>query len=54
MRTPFHLYLSRTNKPPAGYIWHHHQDGKTMILVEDKVHGDNRQKASSTFVPIYQ
>ncbi|MBD7964847.1 T7SS effector LXG polymorphic toxin [Fictibacillus norfolkensis] len=26
------------NKPPAGYIWHHHQDGKTMILVEKDIH----------------
>ncbi|USK36126.1 HNH endonuclease [Bacillus sp. F19] len=21
------------NKPPIGYIWHHHEDGKTMMLV---------------------
>ncbi|MGY0692378.1 T7SS effector LXG polymorphic toxin [Virgibacillus sp. FSP13] len=26
------------NKPPLGYVWHHHQDGKTMILVEEKIH----------------
>lgn len=24
-------------QPPAGYTWHHYQDGKTMILVEWKV-----------------
>jgi uncharacterized protein YukE len=23
---------------PEGYTWHHHQDGKTMILVDKKVH----------------
>jgi len=28
------------NKPPTGYIWHHHQDGKTMILVQDKIHAE--------------
>ncbi|MGR5911876.1 HNH endonuclease [Bacillus cereus] len=21
-----------------GYIWHHHQDGKTMILVDKDIH----------------
>ncbi|MCA0993481.1 HNH endonuclease [Guptibacillus hwajinpoensis] len=26
------------DKPPAGYIWHHHQDGKTMILVDKDIH----------------
>ncbi|MEC3609200.1 HNH endonuclease [Bacillus glycinifermentans] len=26
------------NKPPSGYIRHHHQDGKTMILVEKDIH----------------
>ena len=26
------------NRPPSGYIWHHHQDGKTMILVEKDIH----------------
>jgi hypothetical protein len=26
------------NEPPKGYVWHHHQDGKTMILVEEKIH----------------
>ncbi|MFJ5765800.1 HNH endonuclease [Lysinibacillus sp. NPDC093210] len=30
----------KPNKPPSGYIWHHHQDGKTMILVEEKVHSE--------------
>ncbi|WP_106495640.1 T7SS effector LXG polymorphic toxin [Lentibacillus sp. Marseille-P4043] len=26
------------NKPPLGYVWHHHQDGRTMMLVEEKIH----------------
>ncbi|MBK9266726.1 MAG: HNH endonuclease [Polyangiaceae bacterium] len=25
---------------PAGYTWHHHQDGKTMQLIKTDVHGD--------------
>lgn len=25
-------------RAPQGYTWHHHQDGKTMILVEKRVH----------------
>ncbi|OPG95211.1 RHS-family protein [Chryseobacterium mucoviscidosis] len=32
--------VSKSNKPPKGYTWHHHQDGKTMILVEEKIHGE--------------
>lgn len=30
------------NKPPDGYTWHHHQDGKTMILVDEDVHREFR------------
>jgi hypothetical protein len=30
----------KSNKSPAGYTWHHHQDGKTMILGEEKVHAE--------------
>lgn len=26
------------DKPPLGYTWHHHQDGKTMMLVEKDIH----------------
>lgn len=26
------------DKPTVGYIWHHHQDGKTMILVDKDIH----------------
>ncbi|MFD2131019.1 HNH endonuclease [Pseudogracilibacillus auburnensis] len=26
------------DKPPVGYIWHHHQDGKTMILVDKDIY----------------
>jgi hypothetical protein len=29
-------------KPPEGYSWHHHQDGKTMILVEEEIHTEFR------------
>ena len=28
--------LART---PEGYTWHHHQDGKTMLLVPSNLHG---------------
>jgi hypothetical protein len=28
------------NEPPEGYTWHHHEDGKTMVLVEDDVHDE--------------
>ncbi|WP_141235182.1 T7SS effector LXG polymorphic toxin [Terribacillus saccharophilus] len=28
------------NKAPKGYTWHHHQDGKTMILVKSKIHAE--------------
>lgn len=27
-----------SNKPPEGYTWHHHEDGKTMILVDEDIH----------------
>jgi predicted ribonuclease toxin of YeeF-YezG toxin-antitoxin module len=30
--------VAALNEPPEGYTWHHHQDGKTMILVDKKVH----------------
>ncbi|MHB0879522.1 HNH endonuclease [Paenibacillus sp. SEL1] len=26
------------DKAPEGYIWHHHEDGTTMILVEKDIH----------------
>lgn len=26
------------NEALEGYTWHHHQDGKTMVLVDKKVH----------------
>ncbi|MGG4554501.1 HNH endonuclease [Paenibacillus humicus] len=26
------------DKPPEGYTWHHHEDGKTMVLVEKDIH----------------
>ena len=28
------------DKPPHGYIWHHEEDGKTMVLVEKKIHAE--------------
>jgi hypothetical protein len=31
-----------SNKPPEGYTWHHHEDGKTMILVDEDVHREFR------------
>lgn len=30
------------NKPPDGYTWHHHEDGKTMILVDEDIHREFR------------
>lgn len=30
------------NKPSEGYTWHHHQDGKTMILVDEDIHREFR------------
>lgn len=29
-------------KPPEGYKWHHHQDGKTMMLVDEDIHREFR------------
>ncbi|WP_236841229.1 HNH endonuclease [Brevibacillus formosus] len=26
------------DKAPEGYIWHHHEDGTTMVLVEKDIH----------------
>lgn len=25
-------------RPPDGYMWHHHEDGKTMKLVDEDIH----------------
>jgi hypothetical protein len=30
--------VASLNEAPEGYTWHHHKDGKTMILVDKKVH----------------
>ncbi|MDQ0213945.1 putative ribonuclease toxin of YeeF-YezG toxin-antitoxin module [Oikeobacillus pervagus] len=29
-------------KPPDGYTWHHHEDGKTMMLVDEDIHREFR------------
>ncbi|MFS0811135.1 HNH endonuclease [Peribacillus phoenicis] len=29
-------------KPPEGYTWHHHGDGKTMMLVDEDIHREFR------------
>ncbi|PFG12304.1 HNH endonuclease [Bacillus sp. es.036] len=29
-------------RPPEGYTWHHHQDGKTMMLVDEDIHREFR------------
>jgi LXG domain of WXG superfamily/DNase/tRNase domain of colicin-like bacteriocin len=29
-------------KPPEGYTWHHHEDGKTMMLVDEDIHREFR------------
>ncbi|SFF35980.1 A nuclease of the HNH/ENDO VII superfamily with conserved WHH [Paenibacillus algorifonticola] len=30
--------ITEPNKPPANYAWYYHEDGETMILVNDKIH----------------
>ncbi|MCI4126484.1 HNH endonuclease [Bacillus haynesii] len=30
--------VAALNEPPEGYTWHHHEDGKTIMLVDKKVH----------------
>ncbi|MDN8588362.1 hypothetical protein B2I21_27205 [Chryseobacterium mucoviscidosis] len=34
--------MPASNKPPDGYTWHHHEDGKTMILVNEDIHREFR------------
>ncbi|WP_309244860.1 HNH endonuclease [Bacillus sp. WMMC1349] len=34
--------VPKSNQPPKGYTWHHHEDGKTMILVRKDIHLDFR------------
>ncbi|UPK42415.1 HNH endonuclease [Paenibacillus pabuli] len=34
--------MPASNKTPDGYTWHHHQDGKTMVLVQKDIHRDFR------------
>ncbi|MGI1798561.1 HNH endonuclease [Priestia sp. TRN 1309] len=29
-------------RPPDGYTWHHHEDGKTMMLVDEDIHREFR------------
>ncbi|MDF2082025.1 HNH endonuclease [Bacillus pseudomycoides] len=29
-------------RPPEGYTWHHHEDGKTMMLVDEDIHREFR------------
>ncbi|KQO04988.1 RHS-family protein [Paenibacillus sp. Leaf72] len=31
-----------SNKPPDDYTWHHHEDGKTMVLVDEDIHREFR------------
>ncbi|MCY8024546.1 HNH endonuclease [Bacillus sonorensis] len=30
--------LNKDSDPPEGHAWHHHEDGKTMVLVDKIVH----------------
>ncbi|MED4281084.1 HNH endonuclease [Priestia megaterium] len=30
-------------RPPDGYTWHYHEDGKTMMLVDEDIHREFRQ-----------
>ncbi|WP_236347725.1 HNH endonuclease, partial [Paenibacillus plantiphilus] len=32
--------VPKSDEPPDGYTWHHHEDGTTMILVEKDIHAD--------------
>ncbi|MEK4077563.1 HNH endonuclease [Paenibacillus sp. FSL M7-0656] len=42
--------VSELKKPPTGYTWHHHEDGKTMVLVQKDIHRDFRHiGGQSTF-----
>ena len=28
------------NEPPEGYTWHHYEDGKTMVLVDEDIYDE--------------
>ncbi|WP_339312600.1 HNH endonuclease [Paenibacillus sp. FSL k6-2145] len=34
--------VTELNQPPTGYTWHHHEDGKTMVLVDEDIHREFR------------
>ncbi len=34
--------LIDNQRPPDGYTWHHHEDGKTMMLVDEEIHREFR------------
>ncbi|MEG2684603.1 MAG: HNH endonuclease, partial [Erysipelotrichaceae bacterium] len=36
--------------PPKGYTWHHMEDGKTMILVEENIHDTFRHKGGQSLI----
>src|SRR5690625_1581462 len=42
--------ITSSTKPPEGYTWHHHQDGKTMVLVEREVHTEFTHQGGASMV----
>ena len=42
--------VPKLNQPPKGYTWHHHEDGKTMILVRKDIHRDFRHIGGQSVV----
>ncbi|WP_311620242.1 HNH endonuclease [Peribacillus simplex] len=34
--------ISDLRRPTLGYTWHHHQDGETMMLVDEDIHREFR------------
>ncbi|QUW23032.1 HNH endonuclease [Sporosarcina sp. Marseille-Q4063] len=42
--------VPKLNQPPKGYTWHHHEDGKTMMLVRKDIHRDFRHIGGQSIV----
>ncbi|SDY22039.1 HNH endonuclease [Thermoactinomyces sp. DSM 45892] len=37
-------------RSPIGYTWHHHQDGKTMMLVEEDIHTEFKHRGGISII----
>ncbi|WP_370221743.1 HNH endonuclease [Cytobacillus sp.] len=44
-----HFLLGLKNTP-AGYTWHHVEDGKTMMLVPSDIHGEVRHTGGASLI----